>query len=93
MAILCMQEIIELSGSLNETTGDVKPSAWAEGDICEAIWSNDGAYYKAKIDSIDGDGMCKVTFLEYGMCERTCTRCGFYFIVCEIYLSHISCIH
>eukprot|EP00041_Stephanoeca_diplocostata_P028234 m.793150 g.793150 ORF g.793150 m.793150 type:complete len:230 (+) comp23334_c0_seq2:229-918(+) len=60
-----LKEIIELSGSLNETTADVKPNAWAEGDICEAIWSNDGAYYKARIDSINGDGMCKVTFLEY----------------------------
>mmetsp|Transcript_20026 Transcript_20026/g.52005 ORF Transcript_20026/g.52005 Transcript_20026/m.52005 type:complete len:331 (+) Transcript_20026:209-1201(+) len=42
-------------------------SAWAVGDACRAVWSEDGVVYRAQIDSIDDRaGSCTVTFTDYG---------------------------
>ena len=38
---------------------------WKEGDVCVALWDEDGRWYKAVIDGIEGD-TAVVTFTEYG---------------------------
>ena len=40
-------------------------TAWREGDLCVAQWEEDGLWYRAVIDDIQGD-TAAVTFTEYG---------------------------
>lgn len=65
-----LEEVIALSsqfaapkpakaGKATETKG-----RWAVGDLCEAVWASDGGYYKAKIETIDGQN-CTVKFIDY----------------------------
>jgi len=36
------------------------------GAICEGRWSEDGNWYKARIDDMSNDGQYLVTYIEYG---------------------------
>ncbi|PFX14249.1 survival of motor neuron-related-splicing factor 30-like [Stylophora pistillata] len=69
-----LQEVINLTLDLlkvNEKT--VIPSAalkWKVGQKCQAVWSQDGSYYDATIDSISEDfTTCTVSFEKYGNTE------------------------
>ena len=42
-----------------------KKGYWAAGDLCSACWSEDGVWYDAVIESVDGDKFT-VLFTEYG---------------------------
>lgn len=46
----------------------VSPSdKWRPGDLCQAVWSEDGVVYDATIKSVDADaGTCVVVFTGYG---------------------------
>jgi len=68
-------DIIELSSKLEaETQAQPKKASvatqWSVGDVCEALFAEDGQYYQATINSIDDDGLsCAVTFEDYGNFE------------------------
>lgn len=67
-----LQEMIALSTKLVQPSKseDGSTHSWSVGEECEAVWSEDGKYYKARIDKISSDGLsCNVTFLEYGNAE------------------------
>eukprot|EP00128_Syssomonas_multiformis_P012836 Colp12_sorted_trinity150504_noHs@10777 len=70
--IVLTEELIKSAkGSSGEVEEPVaKPratSGWAAGDECEAVWSEDGVYYKAVIEEISEDGStATVVFPEYG---------------------------
>ena len=38
---------------------------WKEGDECVALWDEDGRWYRAVIDGVEGD-TAVVTFTQYG---------------------------
>ena len=47
-------------------------SGWKQGDLCQAMWSEDGCYYDATIDRISDDGStCTVTLEPFGSTEIT----------------------
>lgn len=53
-----------------ESDGDafktgVEDRVWSEGEECVALWTEDGLWYKAVIDGIEGN-TAVVTFTEYG---------------------------
>jgi len=43
---------------------------WKMGDDCQAIWNEDGAWYKAKITAVKGGGKYQVLFTEYGQSQE-----------------------
>ena len=54
----------------DESDGDafktgVEDRVWSEGEECVALWTEDGLWYKAVIDGIEGN-TAVVTFTEYG---------------------------
>ena len=54
----------------DESDGDdfktgVEDRVWTEGEECVALWTEDGNWYKAVIDGIEGN-TAVVTFTEYG---------------------------
>lgn len=72
-----LKDIIALTSQLvEETDKPKKPTGaggkeWKVGDTCEAVWAEDGNYYKAVIKEIlplseDGTQQCSVEFSEYG---------------------------
>ena len=54
----------EESDGEDHKTG-VEDRDWAEGEECVALWSEDGMWYKAVIDGVEGN-TAVVTFTEYG---------------------------
>lgn len=42
------------------------PAAWAAGAPCQAVWSADGKYYNAMVDSVTEAGTFFVVFEGYG---------------------------
>lgn len=72
-----LEEVITLTLDLlnvNEKGGSsaTAPSGtkWKVGDICQAVWSQDGSYYDATVDSISDDlTTCTVSFDKYGNTE------------------------
>jgi len=54
-------------GVVNEAAAGIQ---WKVGDKCQAVWSQDGSYYDAIIDSISDDlTTCTVSFDKYGNTE------------------------
>ena len=45
-------------------------SSWSVGDLCVAMWTEDGVWYRSKILEIDGDRVL-VEFIEYGNKDYT----------------------
>ncbi|KAK2560177.1 Survival of motor neuron-related-splicing factor 30 [Acropora cervicornis] len=72
-----LEEVITLTLDLlnvNEKGGNsaAAPSGtkWKVGDTCQAVWSQDGSYYDATVDSISDDlTTCTVSFDKYGNTE------------------------
>eukprot|EP00047_Mylnosiga_fluctuans_P001517 m.220709 g.220709 ORF g.220709 m.220709 type:complete len:245 (-) comp10438_c0_seq1:93-827(-) len=70
-----LKEMIALSSKLVQAPHAEQEAAgtfgtWNVGDECEAVWSEDGKYYRARIDKISDNGLtCSVIFLEYGNSE------------------------
>lgn len=73
-----LEEVITLTLDLlkvNEKGGISEAAAsagisWKVGDKCQAVWSQDGSYYDATVDSISDDFMtCTVSFNKYGNTE------------------------
>ncbi|XP_015777196.1 PREDICTED: survival of motor neuron-related-splicing factor 30-like [Acropora digitifera] len=72
-----LEEVITLTLDLlnvNEKGGNsaAVPSGtkWKVGDTCQAVWSQDGSYYDATVDSISDDlTTCTVSFDKYGNTE------------------------
>lgn len=72
-----LEEVITLTLDLlnvNEKGGTsaAVPSGtkWKVGDTCQAVWSQDGSYYDATVDSISDDlTTCTVSFDKYGNTE------------------------
>ncbi|XP_068705010.1 survival of motor neuron-related-splicing factor 30-like [Montipora capricornis] len=73
-----LEEVITLTLDLlnvNEKGGVSNAAAsvgvkWKVGETCQAVWSQDGSYYDATIDSISDDlTTCTVSFEKYGNTE------------------------
>lgn len=62
-----LRDVIALTSQLAKPKD--AQTQWKVGDACEAVWSVDGQYYKAVIDSMSDDGTCTVTFSEYSQVE------------------------
>jgi len=56
----------KISSSVPHSGLTTSPTAFAAGTICEAKYSVDGVWYKAKIESILEGGKYHVTYVEYG---------------------------
>eukprot|EP00124_Ichthyophonus_hoferi_P006111 Ihof_evm1s1214 gene=Ihof_evmTU1s1214 len=66
-----LNKLIEVSSVFNTPDGNQSSSSethqWNVGDVCEAMWLDDGNYYRAIIDSIAVDRRTvTVTFTAYG---------------------------
>lgn len=46
------------------------PAIWAVGARCQAIYSADGQWYDASVESVKGNGKFVVTFDGYGNSEE-----------------------
>ncbi|XP_073251179.1 survival of motor neuron-related-splicing factor 30-like [Porites lutea] len=68
-----LEEVINLTLDLlkvNEKGSASTGSTWKVGDRCQAVWSQDGSYYDATVDSISDDlTTCTVSFDKYGNTE------------------------
>lgn len=52
-------------------TAAAHASHWRVGDKCMALFTEDEQYYEATIDEVQENGMCTITFDEYGNTEVT----------------------
>lgn len=63
-------ETEKLGERLNEQLGSSPPVAGAytpvAGGVCAAKFSDDGLWYRAKINKVNGDQSVAVTFIDYG---------------------------
>lgn len=70
-----LNDVIKLTKDLMELTPQQRRKKslafeWKTGDLCKAIWSDNGKHYNAVIDMISDDGQtCTVTFDGYGTTE------------------------
>lgn len=48
------------------------PAVWAIGAPCQAVWSADGKFYNAIVDSVNEAGAFMVAFEGYGDKEEVC---------------------
>jgi hypothetical protein len=46
-----------------------KAKSFSIGDLIQARWSEDNKFYDARIEAIQPNGLCTVTFIEYGSTE------------------------
>uniref|UniRef100_A0A1B6K1X0 Survival of motor neuron-related-splicing factor 30 n=1 Tax=Homalodisca liturata TaxID=320908 RepID=A0A1B6K1X0_9HEMI len=60
----------DFEDALSEATLSGKKHEWKSGDRCLALWSQDGQYYEANIESIDGDEV-SVIFDSYRSAQVT----------------------
>mmetsp|Transcript_42756 Transcript_42756/g.71248 ORF Transcript_42756/g.71248 Transcript_42756/m.71248 type:complete len:305 (-) Transcript_42756:173-1087(-) len=62
-----LKKVVELTEDLKKTQEEKKASEVNVGDRCEAVWSEDGKWYTARIDAKDPESKhFSVTFLVYG---------------------------
>ena len=62
------EDLEEEASNENETDDCYKTgveAAWAEGEECVARWAEDGCWYRAVVDGVEGD-TAVVTFTQYG---------------------------
>ncbi|XP_060066137.1 survival of motor neuron-related-splicing factor 30-like [Ylistrum balloti] len=72
-AILGGATLLEAGPSSEETETKAEniQHAWKSGDMCMAMYSEDGQYYEATVDEVLEDGTCTVKFNDYGNTDVT----------------------
>jgi survival-of-motor-neuron-related-splicing factor 30 len=67
-----LRQVVALTEDLSKMAGvpplpvETEESKWKVGDRCEALWSEDGKWYVARVESVDDLATYTVTYLEYG---------------------------
>ena len=56
---------VDESNDENNNSTSVGEDKWNEGDECVAKWEDDGCWYKAIVEAVEGD-TAVVTFTQYG---------------------------
>eukprot|EP00051_Salpingoeca_urceolata_P028086 m.484902 g.484902 ORF g.484902 m.484902 type:complete len:267 (-) comp23580_c0_seq1:101-901(-) len=64
-----LKQFIALATSIEPGAVETTESKWKEGAECQAVYTGDGQFYNAVIDKVHDNGMCTVTFPEYGNSE------------------------
>eukprot|EP00043_Microstomoeca_roanoka_P010420 m.99091 g.99091 ORF g.99091 m.99091 type:complete len:240 (-) comp14889_c3_seq1:202-921(-) len=65
--IIALQtQLVTATDKTADGTQQKSYGGWNVGDTCEAVWSEDGNYYKAEIVKFEDDTQVRVRYIEYG---------------------------